>query len=67
MQMLWRGAGSPMVNMELPFADVAESDWFYEAVKWAKAMGITSGVDETHFAPDAPCTRAQMVMFLYSK
>ena len=67
MQMLWRGAGSPMVSVELPFVDVAESDWFYEAVKWAKASGITSGVDETHFAPDAPCTRAQMVMFLYSK
>lgn len=65
--MLWRGAGSPKVSVELPFVDVAESDWFYEAVKWAKAEGITSGTDATHFSPEATCTRAQMVVFLYNK
>lgn len=63
--MLWRAAGSPEVEGEMPFVDVKDDDYFAMAVKWAKANGITAGVDATHFAPDRPCTRAEMVSFLY--
>ena len=47
------------------FVDVAEDSYYYDAVKWAVENGITNGVDETHFAPNASCTRAQMVTFLW--
>lgn len=47
------------------FFDVAPSDYYYDAVLWAAQKGITSGVDETHFAPGAITTRAQMVTFLW--
>ena len=50
---------------ELPFTDVAVTDYYYDAVLWAAENGITGGVDDTHFAPDASCTRAQMVTFLW--
>lgn len=63
--MLWRAFGSPVVDCKLPFGDVKESDYFYNAVKWAYKTGITSGVSERMFAPNEPCTRAQMVCFLY--
>ncbi|MCR4804314.1 MAG: S-layer homology domain-containing protein, partial [Clostridia bacterium] len=48
-----------------PFSDVAETDWFCNAVRWAFAKGITAGVDETHFGPAERCTRAQLVTMLY--
>ena len=63
--MLWRAAGCPAVWAENPFVDVDANDYFYEAVLWAVANGITSGADETHFSPDAPCTRGQIVTFLH--
>lgn len=49
----------------VPFVDVSESDYFYEAVKWAAEKGITSGTSESTFGPLANCTRAQMVTFLW--
>ena len=48
-----------------PFVDVAEGDYFYNAVLWAYANGITSGVTVDHFAPNAMYTRAEIVSFLY--
>lgn len=50
-----------------PFYDVNGSDWFYSAVMWAFYNNpiVTTGVDTTHFAPSAPCTRAQVVTFLW--
>ena len=48
-----------------PFVDVSESDYFYEPVLWAVDKGITNGTDETHFSPDATCTRGQVVTFLW--
>lgn len=48
-----------------PFVDVDEKAYYYEAVLWAVARGITRGKDEIHFAPDELCTRAQAVTFLY--
>lgn len=50
---------------ENPFTDISKSDYFYDAVLWAADKGITSGVTETLFAPNASCTRAQMVTFLW--
>ena len=48
-----------------PFADVAIDAYYYEAVKWAAESGITGGVGNSLFAPNQPCTRAQIVTFLW--
>ena len=48
-----------------PFADVAIDAYCYEAVKWAVKNGITGGVGDSLFAPGQPCTRAQIVTFLW--
>lgn len=48
-----------------PFVDVSKEDYYYEPVLWAVANDITTGVDETHFAPNNTCTRAQVVTFLW--
>ena len=50
---------------ENPFTDISKSDYFYDAVLWAADKGVTSGVTDTLFAPNASCTRAQMVTFLW--
>ena len=50
---------------ENPFTDISKNDYFYDAVLWAADKGITSGVTDTLFAPNASCTRAQMVTFLW--
>ena len=47
------------------FVDVFPGDYYYDAVLWAAKNGITGGVDDTHFAPNATCTRAQAVTFLW--
>ena len=51
-----------MLNL---FVDVKASDYFYDAVLWAAEKGVTSGTDALHFSPNAPCTRAQIVTFLW--
>ena len=50
-----------------PFYDVNGSDWFYSSVMWAFYNNpiVTTGTDETHFSPMSPCTRAQVVTFLW--
>lgn len=48
-----------------PFEDVKSGAYYFDAVIWAVNYGITTGVDETHFAPEEPCTRAQVVTFLW--
>ena len=62
---LYRMAGSPAVQGELPFVDVQNGDWYHDAVLWAVENGITNGVDESHFAPGAAINRGQLVTFLY--
>ena len=47
------------------FVDVKADNYFYDAVMWAAEKGITSGTDATHFSPNAACTRAQIVTFLW--
>ena len=51
--------------VENPFADITADDYYYDAVLWAAAKGITKGTAETAFSPLAPCTRGQVVTFLY--
>ena len=48
-----------------PFSDVAASDYFYDAVLWAVANGITNGTGANTFSPDKTCTRAEIVTFLF--
>ena len=63
---LWRAAGSPEPETEeLPFADVASGAYYYKAVLWAVENGITNGTSDTTFSPNADCTRAQIVTFLW--
>lgn len=62
---LWRAAGQPEAKAALSFADVKPGDIFYEAVQWAVERGITKGTSSTNFSPFAPCTRGQIVTFLY--
>ena len=62
---LYRAAGSPEINGDNPFADVAANSDYYNAILWAAANGVTAGVDETHFAPDRTVTRAEAVTFLF--
>ena len=63
----WREHGSPSVagDDEIPFTDVEQDAYYYEAVRWAVTLGITAGVTETTFAPDDTVTRAQTVTFLW--
>ena len=60
----WRFAGSPSVT-RVPFSDVAEGGTLDKAVSWALRKGITNGTGGTAFSPNATCTRAQIVTFLY--
>ena len=63
---LWRAAGQPEpMSTVNPFADVKPADFYYKAVLWAVEMGVTNGLDATHFGPFAYCNRAQVVTFLY--
>ncbi len=63
---LWRAMGSPKAESRVnPFSDVKQTDYFYEAVLWAVEQGITSGISPDAFGPDAVCSRAQIVTFLY--
>ena len=63
---LWRAAGSPAAKSAvMPFADVKAGSYYYDAVLWAVENGITKGTSDTMFSPDATCSRAQIVTFLW--
>ena len=62
---LWRANGSPAASGTAPFADVAEGQWYYDAVLWAVENGITNGMSATVFGVENTCNRAQIVTFLY--
>ncbi len=62
---LWRAAGKPTVSTNVSFSDVQPGAFYYEAVKWAVANGITTGVGGNRFAPNDSCTRGQVVTFLH--
>ena len=60
---LWRAHGSPKATGINPFTDVSTSDYYYDAVLWAVANGVTAGTSATTFSPNADVTRAQAVTF----
>lgn len=63
---LWRASGSPEPKTASnPFTDVAANAYYRKAVLWAVENSITTGTSATTFSPDAPCTRAQGVTFLW--
>ena len=64
---LWRSEGQPAASTANAFADVADSAYYTSAVQWAVENGVTNGTNAagTTFSPDANCTRAHIVTFLY--
>ena len=61
---LWRMAGSPVVNYAMNFADVPQDQWYSEAIRWAASEGIASGYGNT-FGTHDPITREQLAVMLY--
>lgn len=62
---LWRSQNAPAAGSSNPFTDVAAGDYYADAVLWAVKNDITKGTGATTFSPDADCTRAQIVTFLW--
>ena len=63
---LWRSAGRPAPkSASMPFTDVPKGSYYETAVLWAVENGITKGTSDTTFSPDATCSRAQIVTFLW--
>ena len=62
---LWRSEKSPAAGTANPFADVKSTAYYAGAVLWAVKEDITKGTTNTTFSPDADCTRAQIVTFLW--
>ena len=62
---LWRSEKSPAAGSRNPFADVKSTAYYADAVLWAVKADITKGTTSTTFSPDADCTRAQIVTFLW--
>ena len=63
--MLWRAIGQPAAASGASFADVPADSYYAQAVAWAIENGITAGVGNGTFDPDAACTRGQIATFLY--
>ncbi|MBQ6160831.1 MAG: leucine-rich repeat protein [Oscillospiraceae bacterium] len=64
---LWNAVGKPEPTItDCPFVDVKPGKYYYDAMLWALETGVTSGKDETHFAPNETCTRGQVVTFLWN-
>ena len=62
---LWRSEKSPAAGIANPFADVKSDAYYADAVLWAVKENITKGTTSTTFSPNADCTRAQIVTFLW--
>ena len=70
---LWRAAGCPSPKPEgdqkkgpdCPFTDVKKGAFYFDAMLWAVSEGVTTGLTATTFGPNAPCTRGQVVTFLW--
>lgn len=65
MTYLHRFAGSVDASYSVSFADVSPNAYYAPAIRWAISQGITNGTSPSTFSPDAPCTKAQIVTFLY--
>ena len=64
--MLWRAMGQPAAASGVSFADVPADSYYAQAVAWGIENGITAGVGNGKFDPDAACTRGQIATFLYN-
>ena len=62
---LYRLAGEPQVGADNPFSDIAAGKYYTKGVLWAVQNGVTNGATKTQFKPEDPCTRGQIVTFLY--
>ena len=62
---LWKAAGSPKASKASAFTDIKSKAYYKEAADWAVSQGITAGTGASTFGPDLPCTRAQIVTFLW--
>ena len=63
---LWRALGKPETQEQIQmFFDVGTDAYYFDAVQWAQDRGVTSGTGDGKFSPNATCTRAQVVTFLY--
>lgn len=62
---LWRMAGSPVVNYAMDYTDVAQGQWYSEAIRWAASEGIVSGYGNGLFGTNDPITREQFAVMLY--
>ena len=62
---LWRMAGSPAVNGSIGFSDVADGQWYSEAIRWAASEGIVDGYGNGSFGPNDPITREQFAAMLW--
>lgn len=65
-QTLYNRAGKPAVSGDAAFTDVSTSDWYYDAVQWAKANNVASGVGNGKFNPNGKVTRQEFAQFLYN-
>ena len=61
---LWRMAGSPVMNYAMRFTDVKQGVWYAEAVRWAASEKIVRGYSETEFAPERLITREEMAAII---
>ena len=59
------GLPLPALAFASPFTDVQETSPYYDAILWAAETGVTNGTSASTFSPDAPCTRAQLAVFLW--
>lgn len=62
---LWRQAGSPVVNYAMDFDDVSQGQWYSEAIRWAASEGIAGGYGDGSFGTNDPITREQFAAMLY--
>lgn len=64
-QMLYNAMGRPQIETETSFLDVEPSAYYYQAISWAQALGLATGVGDGNFAPGDPLTREQAFTLLY--
>lgn len=62
---LWRMAGSPVVNYAMDYTDVGQGQWYSEAIRWAASEGIVGGYGNGLFGTNDPITREQFAVMLY--
>ena len=64
---LYRAAGSPAASSAVRFEDVRTGAYYLKPVSWAASNGIADGVTSSYFRPERPCTRAEVMTFLYRR